>query len=102
MTESKSTKIETMELILAKLLRVGSVIAAALLGAGMLAAMAGFGTEVASQLINIGLIVLVSTPVMRVTVAMLVFLWERDLIFAFFCLVVLVSLGVGMLIGKVE
>jgi uncharacterized membrane protein len=99
--ETRPEKHEAIELVLAKLLRIGSIVAAILLTAGILGEVA-LGAGWASGLITAGLIVLVSTPVMRVTVAGIVFLRERDMLFALFCLVVLVALAIGMVIGKVE
>jgi uncharacterized membrane protein len=102
MTNVKPSRVEAIEVILAKLLRIGSVIAGALMAVGLvmtlIAPVAALGTE----LITIGLVVLVATPVMRVTVAMAVFVRDRDYLFALFCLVVLAALAVGMLIGHAE
>lgn len=96
------SKVESIELILARLLRVGAILAALLIGAGLVALVLGAAPALAPTLITYGLLVLVATPVMRVAVAMIVFLWERDMLFALFCLVVLVALAIGIVIGKVE
>ena len=100
MTEERESPVQSMELILARLLRVGSLVAAGLTAVGIVLIALGLpaGTAVATA----GLVVLVSTPILRVSVAMLVFLKERDYLFALFCLVVIAALGVGMLIGKTE
>lgn len=102
MHQEQPSRVLSIELILARLLRVGSVIAAALVGAGLVAMLTGVSAATGSLLITWGLLVLVSTPVLRVLVAGLVFLWEKDWRFALFCLVVLCALAAGMLLGRGE
>ncbi|GFE62660.1 DUF1634 domain-containing protein [Geobacter sp. AOG2] len=92
------TKHEAIEMVLARLLRIGSMIAAALLAVGIGAMLLGH-TEFAPRLITAGLLALLATPVMRVVVAGLIFVRERDWRFAFFCLVVLCALVTGVLLG---
>jgi uncharacterized membrane protein len=89
---------EAIELVLARLLRIGSVIAAILLAIGIGAMLLGH-TEFAPRLITAGLLALMATPVMRVVVAGLIFVRDRDWRFAFFCLVVLCALVAGVLLG---
>jgi uncharacterized membrane protein len=88
-----------IEVILARLLRIGSIIAALLLSAGIAAMLLG-GTGFAPGLIVAGLVVLMATPVMRVLVAGLVFVREKDWLFALFCLIVLCSLAAGVILGR--
>lgn len=97
-TSCESGKVLAIESILARVLRLGSVAAGVLLAAGigtMLLARAAFGP----RLISAGLIILLLTPVLRVLVAGLVFIHERDWLFALFCLVVLCSLALGVKLG---
>lgn len=89
-----------IELILARLLRIGSVIAAILLTIGI-GAMLLTGAAYAPRFITAGLVVLLATPIMRVLVAGMVFFRERDWLFTLFCLVVLCSLAAGVLLGQV-
>ena len=97
--EGKKGETEAIELVLARLLRVGSLIAAALLAAGILAMVLG-QTGFAPKLITAGLLVLLCTPVMRVLVAALIFVREKDWHFAFFSLVVLCALAAGVYLGR--
>ncbi len=90
-----------IEMILARLLRIGSIIAAILLAAGI-AAMLLVGASFAPGLITAGLVVLLATPIMRVLVAGVVFAKEKDWLFALFCLVVLCSLAAGVILGRGE
>ncbi|MDF2630566.1 MAG: hypothetical protein K0R39_4397 [Symbiobacteriaceae bacterium] len=100
MTRGKESRVDSMEIVLARLLRVGSMIAAGLMAVGILLMVVGVGFG--GAVIQAGLLTLVSTPVIRVLAAMVVFLRERDFLFAGFCVVVFVSLAVGMVIGNLE
>jgi len=97
---SRETRHEAIELVLARLLRLGSLVAAALLAVGLAAMLAGF-TGVAPKLITAGLLALLGTPVLRVVAAALIFVRERDWYFAFFCAVVLAALATGIWLGRV-
>jgi uncharacterized membrane protein len=97
--KDKGGQHEAIELVLARLLRVGSLIAAALLATGILAMVLG-QTEFAPKLITAGLLVLLCTPIMRVLVAAVIFVREKDWHFAFFSLVVLCALAAGVFFGK--
>jgi uncharacterized membrane protein len=94
------TKVLAIERILARVLRLGSIIAGVLLAAGI-GAMLFTGAAFPRQLITAGLITLLLTPVLRVVVAAVVFCKERDWLFALFCLVVLCSLVAGVKLGLV-
>ncbi len=89
---------EPIEMVLARLLRFGSIIAAILLAVGIGAMLLG-QTGFAPRLITAGLLTLLATPIMRVVVAGLIFARDRDWRFAFFCLVVLCALVAGVLLG---
>lgn len=92
-------KVEAIELVLARLLRVGSLIAALLLGMGI-AAMALGQTVLAPKLITAGLLVLLGTPVLRVVVAGMIFFKQKDWHFATFSLVVLCAMAAGIYFGS--
>ena len=89
---------EPIEMVLARLLRFGSIIAAILLAAGILSMLLGH-TELAPRIITAGLLALLATPIMRVVAAGMIFARDRDWRFAFFCLVVLCALVAGALLG---
>jgi uncharacterized membrane protein len=97
--EGKRGETAAIELILARLLRIGSLFAAALLGAGILAMVLG-QTGFAPKLITAGLLVLLGTPVLRVLVAAVIFVREKDWHFAFFSLVGLCALAAGVYLGR--
>jgi len=97
--EEKTAEVMAIEMVLARLLRIGSLLAAALLSVGILAMVLG-QTDFAPKLITAGLLVLLCTPVMRVLVAGVIFVWEKDWHFAFFCLVVLCAMAAGVFFGR--
>lgn len=97
-SERKKAEFEAIELVLARLLRIGSLIAAALLGAGIVAMTIGL-TGIAPKLISAGLIALMGTPAMRVVVAGYIFIREKDWHFAFFSFVVLCAMAAGIYFG---
>jgi len=99
MTDGMHSKHEPIELVLARLLRVGSFIAAVLLATGIgIMLLLGHGRG-ATRLITAGLVVLMATPIMRVLTAGAIFVRERDWRFALFCLVVLCALAAGIVLG---
>lgn len=98
--QSKPPKALDIDLVLAKLLRVGSAVSAGLMAVGLGLSTLGAQGALGDRVLTWGIIVLVATPVMRVAAALLVFLRERDYLFALFCVLVLSSLAVGMVIGK--
>ena len=94
----ETTNVLPIERILAKVLRLGSIVAGILLAAGI-GGMLLTGASHSHRLITAGLITLLLTPVLRVLVAAVVFVKERDWLFALFCLVVLCSLVAGVKLG---
>jgi uncharacterized membrane protein len=91
---------KAIELVLARLLRIGSLLAAALLAAGIALMLLG-QTTIAPRLITAGLLVLLGTPVMRVVAAAMIFVKEKDWHFALFSLVVLCAMAAGIYFGRV-
>lgn len=94
-----TTSHEPIELTLARLLRVGSLIAATLIAVGLGIMLSG-NEQLASRLVTAGLLVLMATPVLRVVTAGIIFIREKDWRFACFCLFVFCSLLAGILLGS--
>ncbi|MDK9717135.1 MAG: DUF1634 domain-containing protein [Trichlorobacter sp.] len=90
---------EPIEITLARLLRIGSFIAAVLIAAGIGTMLLG-KEAAATRLITAGLLALLATPIMRVIAAGLIFIREKDWRFACFCLVVICSLAAGIYLGQ--
>lgn len=97
--EGGSPATHPIEMVLARLLRLGSLAAAALLAVGIAAMVLG-QTQFAPKLITAGLLVLLGTPVLRVVAAGVIFVKERDWHFALFSLVVLCAMAAGIYLGK--
>ena len=98
MREEVKAEVAALELILARFLRIGSVIAALLLGRGIALMILGL-TGLAPRLITAGLLVLLGTPVLRVVVAGVIFVREKEWAFAFFSVVVLCAVAAGIYLG---
>lgn len=90
---------EPLEMTLARLLRIGSFIAAVLIAVGIVSGRLTGSETFASQLITMGLLALLATPIMRVATAAVIFVREKDWRFACFCLVVICALVAGMFLG---
>lgn len=86
-------------MVLARLLRLGSLLAATLLGAGIALMLAG-QPVLATRLTTAGLLVLLGTPILRVAAAAAIFVRERDWNFALFSVVVLGSVALGIYLGS--
>ncbi|MBJ6724407.1 DUF1634 domain-containing protein [Geomonas sp. Red875] len=56
--------------------------------------------QIAPKVITAGILVLMSTPVMRVVVAAVIFVKEGDWRFALFSLVVLIAVAIGAIVGQ--
>ncbi len=95
-------KVETVEIAVAQLLRIGVVIASVLITLGLGGMLVGISPSSATRLITIGLIVLVLTPIMRVVAAVVVYLREGDYVYALISIFVLLMLATGLLIGKLD
>lgn len=100
--EEHERKLETVELVVARLLRIGVGIAAVFILVGLVGLVFNIKLEAATLLTNIGLGVLVFTPIMRVVAALLVYWREKDFTYAGISLIVLCTIAVGLLIGKME
>lgn len=97
--DEHKSEVEAIEMVLARLLRAGSLSAAVLLAAGIVLMLLG-QTVVAPKLITAGLLVLLGTPVMRVVVAAYIFIREKEWHFAFFSIVVLCAMAAGIYFGR--
>lgn len=93
------SEVEAIELVLARFLRLGSLLAAALLAAGIVAMLLG-QTVFAPKLITAGLLALLGTPVTRVLVAAFIFVKQKDWHFVCFSLVVLCAMAAGIYLGR--
>jgi uncharacterized membrane protein len=77
-------------------LRVGVVVSSLCFGAGLLLTFAGLPAP-ANRLLQIGIVVLLATPVIRVVVSVAEYSQQRDWTFTALTLIVLVELMAGAL-----
>jgi uncharacterized membrane protein len=89
-----------VEVQVARLLRIGSALAAVLVAGGIGVLTLGGHEGTGTQLVTAGLVALVLTPVLRVATALLVFLKERDWAFTLISFTVLCAMAVGVLLGR--
>ena len=93
-----------MEAILAGLLRYGALAASGWIAVGMLMGMLGGPSSdlhagLASRCMEIGIVLLIVLPVVRVALTTAVFLFERDYLFAAISGAVLGIIALGFLLG---
>lgn len=91
-----------VEVAVAKLLRVGTAIAAVLIAAGLAILLFQLPYAIGPTLITAGLIALVCTPLLRVAAALLIYLKLGDFIYSIISLTVLAIVFVGILLGQVH
>jgi len=82
-------------------LRAGVVLSTACFAIGAILTFAGTGAP-ADRLIQLGIIVLLATPVARVVVSVIEFAQQRDWLFTVLTLIVLVELTVGALAALIR
>lgn len=122
MSEENNSKIEEMEIIISNFLRIGVVLSAIIVFAGLLIFLisgnSGYSgdyfpttpTEIFNGLlllkpyaiILLGLIILILTPVFRVGVSILVFIKEKDFLYVKITSFVFLILIISFILGKVE
>jgi uncharacterized membrane protein len=93
-----------MEGILAGLLRYGALVASGWIAVGMSMGMLGGASSdlqagLASRCMAIGIVLLISLPVLRVALTTAIFLFERDYLFAAISGAVLGIIALGFLLG---
>lgn len=122
MDNKNESKIEEMEIVISNFLRIGVILSAVVVFIGLLMFLitnnSGYivsyfpttPSEIFRGLIAFkpyaiiltGLIILILTPVFRVGVSILVFIKEKDFLYARITSVVFIILIISFLLGKVE
>lgn len=93
------TSLERLEIHLGRLLATGVIISAALLAIGLGLWLLNPQSQAAFWLLNVGLLVLMATPIMRVVVSFAEYVSTRQWFFAGVTIVVLVELSVTVLVA---
>jgi uncharacterized membrane protein len=96
-----------LERQLSIVLRYGTWVACALIAAGLGCALRdeharalGTGVTSATQLVTVGIAVLLVLPVLRVVLMAIAFAWERDYLFVGIATLVLAVIGLGLALGS--
>ena len=97
----------TLERRLSIVLRFGTWMACALIAAGLGCALlsaharpSATAITSATQLVTVGIAVLLVLPVVRVMLMVIAFAWERDYLFVGIATLVLVVIGLGLALGS--
>jgi uncharacterized membrane protein len=92
---------QQFEQLIGKVLRVGVLVSSACLAVGLVLSFLSSPPSIATPLLQLGIVVLLCTPVARVVVSVLEYIGKRDWLFATLTLIVLAELvasGVAALI----
>ena len=81
-----------LERVIGVVLRSGVMVSSTCLAVGLVLALATGGGAAAAVLLNVGIVVLLATPLARVIVSTVQYIGERDWLFATLTLVVLLEL----------
>ena len=92
------SRARTLEVRLGRLLGVGVTISTILLGVGLVWHM-GHGADMKMESLAAGLFILMATPILRVLVATMTFIRERDWLFAVFAGAVFAVLIISIVIA---
>ena len=103
-TSDDRDRLRRMETLLAGLLRYGALVASAWIAAGLAMGMPPGGASaplasLANQCTTIGIVLLIVLPVLRVALTTVVFLFEKDYLFAAISGAVLAIIVVGFVLG---
>jgi len=119
---TKSNKVEEMEIIISKVLRIGVLLSAVIIFIGLsmflVSGKSGYTgnyyptnpLEILSGIISLksysiiltGILILILTPVFRVGVSIIVFFQEKDFLYVKITSLVFIILLVSFILGKVE
>ena len=118
----KSNRVEEMEIIISKVLRIGIFLSAVIIFIGLsmflvtgksgyignyypttpLEILSGIISLKSYSIILIGILILILTPVFRVGVSIIVFFQEKDFLYVKITSLVFIILLVSFVLGKVE
>jgi uncharacterized membrane protein len=92
-TESTEPDLGRLEIVIGRLLRAGVLASSLCLACGLILTIAGISRAMAEMALSAGLLVLLATPVARVIVSVTEYLRERDWMFVWLTLGVLLALA---------
>ena len=85
-----------LEIVVGRVLWVGTMASSTCLGAGLIIALASGGSGLSRLLLDVGLVILLATPAARVAVSVVDYLRERDWLFSALTLIVLLELAASV------
>ena len=91
MSPDRRQRMEDLEAMMGRLLRIGVLTSTALLVAGLLISIAGIG-DLAHGLLSAAVIILLATPAARVVMSIVEYVRERDWLFVTLTMIVLLTL----------
>lgn len=95
---AREEQLHHLEERIVAILRFGVIIAAILMGSGLL--MGLLQVAYASTVMTAGLIVLLLTPIFRVAATFLAYIWAKDWVYVIISAIVLFILALGALLGE--
>jgi len=98
--QAQAKQVERVEVAVSRLLRLGTLVAAILIAAGLLLLLLAAPTAIGPELITAGLITLVCTPLLRVAAAMVIYVRVGDLTYGIISFAVLAVVFAGILLGQ--
>ena len=88
---------KTLEQRIGDILRAGTMLSSLLFAAGLVMALAGYGTELSDVLLATAVVVLMATPVLRVVVSVIEYARAGDWVFVGLTMIVLCALGASVI-----
>ena len=85
-----------LELVVGRVLWLGTMASSACLGVGLVMTLASDGSGLSRRLLDVGLVILLATPAARVAVSVVDYARERDWLLVVLTLVVLLELGASV------
>ena len=90
-----------LERVIGRVLRAGTIAATACFAAGLLLTLSGGAATASAVLLNVGVVVLLATPVARVVVSVVGYLNARDWLFVTLTAIVLAELVASVVLALV-
>jgi len=85
-----------LEHLVGEVLRFGTIASSVLFAAGLVMALSGIQTDIATRILEAALVILLATPAARVVVSVIEYIRERDWLFVTLTLIVLLALAASV------
>ncbi len=91
--------IERLEVRLGRLLTFGSTVSTVTLAVGVVAWLVARDSAIVGPIVNVGLLILMATPIARVAVSVAGFAWQREWRYVLMTMAVLATLAGSILVA---